>query len=140
MIRISTKSRYGLRATIDIALHDKKPVTLSEISQRQNIPIKYLSKIMTELEKQGIVNSFRGPKGGYKLAHKPEDINMKMLLAPDSSIKLSVPCMSEKPDDCPLVDIANCHAQTVWKGLEKKLNQFLESVTLSDLIENNKTI
>jgi len=130
MIRISTKSRYGLRAVIDIALHDGKPVALAEVSKRQHISAKYLSKIMLELEKQGIVNSFRGPKGGYKLAHKPEDITMKMLLAPVSSVELSVPCMGENPDDCPLVDIANCQAKTVWRGMEKKLNQFLESVSI----------
>lgn len=134
MIRISTKSRYGLRSIIDIALHSGRPVTLTEISKRQNIPLKYLGKIMRDLAKAGIVKSYRGPKGGYKLAKNPDDITMKMLIDPVSPIKLSVPCMAGNSSDCPLIDITSCHAQIVWKGLEEKLNEFLNSLVLSDII------
>ena len=134
MIRISTKSRYGLRAIIDIALHVGKPVTLTEISRRQNIPLKYLGKIMLDFAKAGIVKSYRGPKGGYKLAENPDDITVKMLIDPVSPIKLSVPCMADNSSDCPLIDMTGCHAKIVWSGLEKKLNEFLNSLTLSDII------
>ncbi len=134
MIRIATKSRYGLRAVIDIALHNEKPVTLAEISKRQNIPLKYLGKIMLELTRAGILKSYRGPKGGYKLDKDPNDITIRMLIDPTSPLKLSIPCTTNNSSDCPLIDMTGCHAQVVWSGLERKLNEFLNSITLSDII------
>lgn len=130
-MEITTKGRYAVRIMADIARCEGEFVALSEIAQRQQISIKYLEKIIAMLSKAKLVKSMRGANGGYKLERNADKITVKEVLdATGDSIKVSTCTAGET---CPKAD--KCDTIGVWNTLNILINNYLESVTLKDLVE-----
>ena len=136
-MRLSTKSRYGLRALFDMAYNSGTlPVQIKDISRRQEISPRYLEQIFQSLKRAGILKSKRGPQGGYYLARKPEEITVREILEAAEGDTLLVDCLHEKKSGknvCPFD--AGCVTQTVWQEATAKLNEFFTEMTLKTLCE-----
>jgi len=129
-MKISKKSQYGLRAMVYLAKTKDKISPLKEISKREGIPFDFLEKIVSKLEKEGLVKAKKGVRGGYFLAKKPSKIKIGQIIkALEGEINL-VRCFQYF---CPREK--KCLAKNFWKKLNKSLNSALNSVTLSDLIK-----
>ncbi|MEF8846813.1 MAG: Rrf2 family transcriptional regulator [Candidatus Paceibacterota bacterium] len=130
-MKISKKTRYGLRAVIYLAKEKTKSVcSLKEISEDQKISFDYLEKIMAELRKSNIVKSHQGPNGGYSLNKKPGEIKVGEIVEALEGGSL-VDCISEL-GSCPQSE--DCLAKEVWQKLQQTINKALDTVTLKDLI------
>ena len=134
-MKISTQSRYGLRALFDIAYHSAGLSTqVKDISARQAISPRYIEQIFQKLKKAGIIQSIRGPSGGYYLARKPEEVSVgDIVRATEGDIQL-VHCASQKKNPKKPCDrIEQCVVRTVWTEASDRLMTYLNSVTLQDL-------
>jgi Rrf2 family protein len=134
MMNISTRGRYGLRALLEIAVQPQQmPVTIRDISEKQQMSVTYLEQILHRLKKAGLVRSIRGAKGGYVLARKGEKITVSQIInALDGPISIShcdLPKMREK--SC--IGPSACVSRILWKKLEDSIERVLSSVTLDDL-------
>jgi Rrf2 family protein len=131
-MRLSTKSRYGVRALFDIAYHSKgHPTQIKEISRREGITPRYLEQIFQRLKKAGMVKSIRGPKGGYYLSRPPEKIIVgDIIRAMDESIE-PVHCarMTRGRKKCRRESM--CAAQVIWQEAGQRLREYLDSTSLS---------
>ena len=143
-MRLSTKSRYGLRALFDMAYNaGTLPAQIQDISRRQEISPRYLEQIFQRFKKAGILLSKRGPKGGYYLARSPAEITVKDILqAAEGDIAL-VECVNgkvtkKKKGVCTFD--GGCVTQTVWQEASDKLNDFFGSLTLKALCERGQTM
>ncbi|HOJ70268.1 MAG TPA: Rrf2 family transcriptional regulator [Syntrophorhabdaceae bacterium] len=137
-MKISTKGRYGLRSMIDLAINSSgnTPVFISDIAKRQHLSEKYLEHIFGALHKAGLVRSIRGRKGGYLLQKNPEEITLsEIITALEGKISL-VECVLD-PDICP--SAKKCVTRDLWQGLSDKINEYLSSHTLNDLIQMQKS-
>ncbi len=138
-MRLSTKSRYGLRAMFDMAYHaGTLPAQIKDISRRQNISPRYLEQIFQDLKRGGLLKSKRGPQGGYFLARKPTEITVQdIIMAAEGEMAL-VDCIKEKAckKSCELDN--ECVTQKVWLEASRRLNEYLGSVTLKDLCDMGK--
>ncbi len=137
-MRISKKSQYGLRAMAYLAgVFDKdKPCSLREISEKENISFDYLEKIVSKLEKNKLVKSKRGVKGGYFLIKSPQKIKVSEVINVLEETMAPVECIAtekEKKYYCPRKK--TCRTITVWKKVQDNLNSTLNSITLADLIK-----
>lgn len=132
-MKISTKARYGTRLMLELGLHyDQGPILLKDIAKLENISEKYLSQIVISLKNAGLVNSFRGARGGYILAKEPGQINMKEVVnALEGEIGL-VDCVKSS-SLCERT--TNCVTQSLWAQMSQKMIQVLEGFTLADLVE-----
>jgi Rrf2 family iron-sulfur cluster assembly transcriptional regulator len=139
-MKLSTKSRYGLRALFDMAYHSGTlPAQVKDISRRQAISQRYLEQIFQNLKKAGLLNSRRGPQGGYFLAKNPRDITVReIVLAVEGKIAL-VDCAEEGcRKSCEFDN--HCVTQLIWKEATQRLHDYFESVTLQDLCEQGKKL
>ncbi len=130
-MKLSTRSRYGVRMMIELARHaGEKPVFLRDIAASEALSEKYLSLIVLPLRGAGLVRSVRGAKGGYLLAHEPQDISLcDIVEAVDGEISL-VDCATH-PEICDRVP--GCPTRHVWQALSTGLRNALAAVTLHDL-------
>ncbi len=139
-MRLSTKSRYGLRAMFDMAYHSGTlPAQIKNISRRQNISPRYLEQIFQDLKKGGLLKSRRGPQGGYFLSRKPQDITVKEILdAAEGNMNL-VDCARSGKGCKQTCEFDNhCVTQKVWDEASRRLNDYLASITLKDLCDEGK--
>lgn len=135
-MKISTKGRYGLRVMLDLATYgSERHVPLREISERQNITIKYLEQIITPLLRGNYVTSFRGNCGGYQLSCKPEEITVGEIIRTMEGSLAPVSCLEDDDNICPQAD--KCQTLPIWKNLETLIEEYLDSITLSDLMEGS---
>jgi len=132
MLRISTKSQYGLRATVYLAKYKEKICPLKEISQKEGISFDYLEKIISKLEKAGLIKAKKGPQGGYFLARSPEKIKIGEIIRPLEGEKGLVKCMAGSYR-CPMEK--KCLSKKFWGKIQNVLNSVLDSITLADLIK-----
>ncbi len=139
-MKLSTKSRYGLRALFDMAYHSGTlPVQVKDISRRQNISPRYLEQIFQNLKKSGLLGSKRGPQGGYFLAKKPEQISVKDIVQSAEGGICLVECTDPASKDKKSCEFdCQCVTQTIWAEANKRLNDYFDSVTLKDLCERAK--
>lgn len=131
-MKISTKGRYALAIMLDIAefYNEDKFVSLNEISEKENISLKYLEKIMINLKKQDFFITSRGSTGGYKLKYSPEHYRIgDIIKAAEEDIKV-VSCIEDT--NCPKKGI--CRTYPLWKGLSDEINEYLNSKTLKDYL------
>lgn len=129
-MKVSAKTQYGLRALIYIAKSKGDVCSLKEIAQKEGISFAFLEKILSQLEKSGIIKSKLGVKGGYKLSKPAGEIKMiDALEALDSEI-ISVECL-HSGNICPRHN--KCHAKTLWTMLEKDVYKSLGKITLQSL-------
>lgn len=141
-MKISTRGRYALRFMIDLAQHSTGGfVALKDISSRQQISIKYLEQITSLLSKLGLLHSIRGPQGGYKLAKEPNKYTVGEVLRITEGELSTVDCLSTPVNECPHKD--ECSTLFVWEGLNKVVNNYLNGITLQDILDkassNGKT-
>ncbi len=145
-MRLSTKSRYGLRALFDIAYHcGGMPAQIQDISRRQQISPRYLEQIFQNLKRAGILKSKRGPQGGYCLAKKLDEITVLDVLNATEQDVLLVDCAGETTKqskrrivDCPFE--GNCVTQTVWEEASTLLNTLFSGMTLETLCQRGQAM
>jgi len=132
-MKLSTRSRYGLRAVLELAIeYGKAPMQISSIAQREKISNKYLEQLMSTLKSYGLVRSVRGPKGGYLLAKAPGDIKLSDVFAALEGPMITVECV-EHPEFC--ARCTDCITRQVWVDVQSAMMSVLESRTLQDLVE-----
>ena len=137
-MKISTKGRYSLRMLIDLAEHRNEGyVSLKDISERQNISKKYLEQIVTLLNRPDILHSNRGHQGGYMLANDPDKYTVGQILRITEKGLHTVSCLEHEKNKCEWS--GTCKTLPVWQGLEKVINEYLDGITLQDIIDNCKS-
>lgn len=138
-MKISTKGRYALRMLLDLAEHKSDGyIALKDIAARQNISKKYLEQIIPVLNKSDILNANRGYQGGYKLAKSPEKYTVGDILRLTEGSIAPVACLDHNPIECDRCD--DCITLPIWKGLHKVISDYLDSVTLQDILDNKKEL
>lgn len=138
-MRLSTKSRYGVRAIFDIAYHSEGLDTqVKDIARREGISPRYIEQIFQKLKKAGIIGSKRGPSGGYFLNKKPEEITIGEIIRVTEGNINPVLCVSPKDSNIPCERSGECVTQIVWKGAGDKLKDYFDSITISDLCKMAK--
>ena len=133
-MKFSTKSRYALRLMAELARYAPgSTVSLKEISERQQLSLKYLEQIVTPLARVGLVKSERGSQGGYRLTKAPEDYTLGEILRLTEGSLAPVACTDDGEHDCPRKGI--CPSHPVWQKLDNMINEFFDGITLADLIQ-----
>ena len=133
-MKLTSKGRYAVMAMADLAKNNvKKPTNLTEISLRQGISLAYLEQLFLKLRKNNLVQSIRGPSGGYVLSKPPGDIKLLSIIrAVDEKIK-TVKCRKESKKGCNGKSI-KCITHNLWDDLETHINKFFENNTLRDIL------
>lgn len=134
-MRLTTKGRYAVTAVLDLAMHSaKKPVTLAAISERQEISLSYLEQLFAKLKQAGLVNSLRGPGGGYYLNKDREDIFIAEIIdAVDESID-ATRCHGK--NNCQNGD--KCLTHHLWCDLSERIYHFLQGINIASLMERQE--
>jgi Rrf2 family transcriptional regulator, cysteine metabolism repressor len=135
-MKLSTRSRYGTRALIDIAMNTNgKPVLLRDVARRQSISTMYLEHLITPLISAGIIRTTRGAKGGVWLAKDPKNIRLTEVIQLLEGSMAPVECVDD-PKYCHRCD--SCVTRDIWFDLKKAMTKVLDSTTLGDLVEREK--
>ena len=135
-MKISTRGRYALRFMIDLAQQgDGSYVPLRDVSKRQDISIKYLEQITALLSKFGLLHSVRGPQGCYRLSKSPSEYTVGDILRITEGNMAPVACLETEENLCERA--GSCATLKIWVGLEKVVNEYLDSITLDKLIVDN---
>ncbi|KAF0159044.1 MAG: rrf2 family protein [Syntrophaceae bacterium] len=135
-MKLSTRSRYGVRMMTDLADHNgSNPVLLKDIAKREDISEKYLSLIVIPLRGAGLIQSIRGAHGGYRLTRKPAEITMLDVLSALEGEICLVDCVKDTKR-CSRISI--CSTRDIWDILGQKISETLGSVTLADLVQTRR--
>lgn len=133
-MKISTKGRYALRMLVDLAEHQQDGfVALKDIAERQKISKKYLEQIVPMLHKSKLLQASRGFQGGYRLINAPSQYTIGDILRLTEGSLAPVACLDLEPGGCEQRD--NCPTLCIWKGLYDSITQYLDNITLQDLID-----
>lgn len=133
-MKLTSRGRYAVTAILDIALHGGElPVSLADISERQAISLSYLEQLFAQLRREGIVQSVRGPGGGYQLGKTPDEINVGMII---SAVNENVDVSKCKGSGNCRND-SRCLTHSLWERLEEQIEQFLHTITLAELVAEN---
>lgn len=138
MLRLSTKGQYGVRAMYEIAKnYPDTPTTIKEISERQDVSVAYLEQILNKLRRTGLIASIKGPGGGYVLSKKPEEISIGAILRELEGPVAITNCL-DPSEGCSRVDI--CVTHLLWRALGEKIDGFLGTITLNDLLKEGEAL
>lgn len=138
-MKISTKGRYALRMMIDLAQNQCDGyVSLKDIANRQEISKKYLEQIVAILNKPDILRTNRGYQGGYRLAKNANEYTVGDILRLTEGGIAPVSCLENSPIMCDRAD--ECVTLPVWKGLYKVISEYVDSITLQDIVDKNADI
>jgi Rrf2 family protein len=138
-MRLSTRSRYGVRALFDIAYHSEgSPTQIKEISRRQGITPRYLEQIFQKLKRAGIVESIRGPKGGYYLSRKPEEIVLSEIIQAMGESIQPVFCVRTEKGRKKCRREPKCIARVIWNEAGVRLFDYFHSVSLARMCKMAK--
>jgi len=139
MIMISTKGRYALRVMLDLAEHQGEGgyLPLKEIAQRQDISEKYLESILKGLVRDKLLSGVRGKGGGYRLTKAPNEYTVGSILRLTEGELAPVACLEGGADVCPRA--AGCKTLPMWSKLNGMIQAFFDSITLQDLMEEEKS-
>lgn len=131
-MRLSTRGQYGARAMLDIAMNsdDGKPVQLRDIARRQDIPEKYLERLIGTLRAAGLLKSVRGAQGGYMLSRPASDIRLSDIIEIVEGPISPVECV-DSPDTC--VRSTHCVTREIWDGLKQAVHDTLSAITLEKM-------
>lgn len=134
-MKLTTKGRYAVTAMLDLALHgDTGPVSLAEISVRQEISLSYLEQLFSKLRRSGLVTSTRGPGGGYSVSRELSQVAVSEIIV----------AVNESVDATQCGGKENCHSHgrclthDLWEGLSTQIEEFLSSVSLQDMIDRQR--
>lgn len=137
IMKISTKGLYALRLLLDLAEHQQAGfVSLNEIAKRQNISKKYLEQIIPIFNKTDVLRANRGSQGGYMLAKSPDKYTVGDILRCTEGSLDPVDCAGQDPVLCDRS--ADCVMLPVWKGLSRVINEYLDSITLQDILDQQR--
>jgi len=132
IMRLTTKGRYAVTAMLDLAINrGQGPITLADISQRQGISLSYLEQLFSKLRKHGLVNSARGPGGGYRLSRSADTIAIAEVIS----------AVDENVDATRCNGLKNCHdaraclTHQLWTDLSEQIREFLTGITLAQVVE-----
>ena len=141
-MRLTTKSRYGTRLILDLAVYGKeKPVPLSEVSKRQNISLKYLEQLTAKLKKASLINSTRGPAGGHMLAVPPEEIRIGDIVRVLEETTVITECAEQEKQVCGICNRAgDCLSRWVWVEASRAMFKRLDEITISGLLATKNEI
>src|SRR6478752_7675685 len=139
-MRLTTKGRFAVTAMIDLALRQEQgPVTLAGISQRQRISLSYLEQLFGKLRRHEIVESVRGPGGGYTLARRAEDVTVAdIIIAVDEPLDATQCGGKENCHSAGKENGSRCMTHDLWATLNAKMVEYLDSVSLKDLVDQQK--
>ena len=133
-MKVSTKGRYALRIMIDLAQHDDgEAISLKDIARRQEVSAKYLELIIAILNKAGFVHSTRGKSGGYRLSKAPSEYTVGSILKLTEGSLAPVACLGTGESTCSRA--CRCEALPMWQHLDQIIDDYLESVTLQNLLD-----
>lgn len=133
---ISSKGRYALRVMLDLAENSKgQYIPLKDITVRQNISQKYLESIMVMLSKSGFVEAMHGKGGGYRLSKEPKDYKIGDILRLTEGTLAPVMCLEENAKICERA--GECQTLPLWAGLNKVISEYLDAISLEDIISGN---
>ncbi len=134
-MKISTKGRYALRMMLDVAMHGSEGyVALKDTAERQGISKKYLEQIVPLLTKSGMLKTNRGYQGGYMLAKPADKYTVGEILRVTEGDLSPVACLQYEENDCPRA--SECMTLYVWEGLYKTVTDYLDGITLQNIIDN----
>ncbi len=137
-MKISTKGRYALRMLLDLAQHtEQEYVPLKDIAERQNLSKKYLEQIVPVLNKSEMLQTNRGFQGGYRLAKTPDAYTVGEILRLTEGNLAPVACLADDPNQC--LRREECITLPVWEGLYRAIVEYLDSITLQDILEGRKS-
>jgi Rrf2 family protein len=137
-VKLSTKTRYGVRAVFDIAYHNQgRPTQARDIARRQDVPLRYLEQIFQELRRANLVDAKRGPKGGYFLSRTPESITLgDVIRAVQGPIELLT-----SADDTPAGARTSKQVPAdIWRELAQRVSGVFDSVTIRDLCSRGEAL
>tara|TARA_B100001093_G_scaffold316267_1_gene301739 strand:- start:124 stop:543 length:420 start_codon:yes stop_codon:yes gene_type:complete len=139
-MKLTTKGRYAVMAMADLAVFkDKGPISLTEISIRQNISLAYLEQIFIKLKNNNLVRSVRGARGGYQLEKSANEIKISNIIsAVDEEVKM-LNCKKDSKKGCNNKS-TKCITHNLWDQLDQHINNFFEKVKLQDLVKRNLNI
>lgn len=138
-MKISTKGRYALRMMIDLAEHQGDGfIALKDIAQRQNISKKYLEQIVPILNRSNFLRTNRGYQGGYRLVREPRAYTVREILALTEGGLAPVACLDGDTTFCARGEF--CATLPMWKGLQEVIENYLEKITLQDLLEQQQEL
>ena len=134
-MRLTTKGRYAVTAMLDLAVHATDgPITLADISQRQGISLSYLEQLFSKLRKKELVASARGPGGGYRLSREAYQINVAEVIAAVDETVDATRCNGQ--GNCQNGE--ECLTHKLWTDLSEQLYEFLNGISLGQLVENRR--
>ena len=134
-MRLTTKGRYAVTAMLDLAIHaDRGPISLADISQRQEISLSYLEQLFAKLRKNALVSSVRGPGGGYKLQRASEAIFIAEIIDAVNESVDTTKCQGA--GDCQGGE--TCLTHYLWEDLSEQIHGFLQNISLADLVARNE--
>jgi len=135
---ISQTAEYALRAVLHLGQHgDARPVRVNEMAGALRIPRNYLSKILHQLTRQGVLVSLRGKAGGFRLASRPEDLPLSAIITPFDRVDERRRCLLGRPQ---CSDRTACAAHTRWKEVADTIAQFFRDTTVADLLERGASL
>ena len=133
---VSTRGRYAIRVMIDLAEHmNGKYIPMKEIADRQDVSLKYMTKIMQALTKSGMLDGQHGKGGVYKLNRDPEEYRVGDILRLTEGTLAPVACIDET--DCKCDRSFECRTRPMWNELDKLISEYLDGITIADLMEGN---
>ncbi len=139
-MKLTTKGRYAVMAMADLASYaNGKPISLTEISLRQNLSLSYLEQLFLKLKNKNLVKSVRGSNGGYILVKSPSEIRLSnIIFAVDEKVK-TLNCKKDSKRGCNHKS-TKCITHNLWADLEEHINGFFEKIKLDDLVTKDKRL
>ncbi|MBR4721134.1 MAG: Rrf2 family transcriptional regulator [Clostridia bacterium] len=132
-MKISTKGRYAIRLLLELAQNDRNCLSLKEIAESQNVSKKYLEQIVPLLTNSGFLKANRGYRGGYILGKNPKDCKIGEILRVTEGNLAPISCLENSPVGCERSDV--CLTLPLWQGLYRVICDYLDSITLQDLLD-----
>jgi Rrf2 family protein len=141
-MKLSVRGEYALRALLVLGLNYDQPVVrIQTISEQQNIPKRFLEQILNDLKSAGVVQSRRGVAGGYRLARRPEEITLAVIIRHIEGALAPVSCVSERfYEKCSCPDESRCAIRSVMKEVREAVVRIAERLTIADLCERSKAL
>jgi Rrf2 family protein len=140
-VRITTLAEYGVICALHLAKRKEEgPITGREIAARERLPVDYVEQIMLRLRRATIVRSTRGAHGGYALARTPEEISIRDVIAASETTTFDLHCVSHPVEEERCSSAHNCSIRPVWMLLQRKIDDVLEGVRLSDLLHEEREV
>jgi len=137
-MKLSTRGRYGMRLVLELAQHyGQGPLSMSLISQRQGIPVKYLEQLIIPLKKGNLIRSVRGPKGGHMLKNAPSEISVWQVLNLLETRVLFLDCLND-PGVCKHTE--DCLVRPVWGKAYQAMRRVFEETSLEDILKQQNAL